>query len=183
MGASIVLDPYDVYRLTTGLQKDFQELAATTVELNVVDGLVLPNLKMLGAAECCSYLNEDGRCSIHGIRPGICRLFPLGRYYEEGSFRYFLQTRECTEVEHTKVKISKWLDTPEIKRYEDFVSRWHYLTMDVGDIIMSSEDENFCRNLNMLMLNTFYLTPYGGNTDFYGQFEERYKKVRGIVTQ
>ena len=45
MGSSIILDPYDVYRLTTGIGKSMQELLATSVELNVVDGVILPNLK------------------------------------------------------------------------------------------------------------------------------------------
>ena len=33
------------------------------------------------------FLNEQGRCSIHDSRPGFCRLFPLGRFYENGGFR------------------------------------------------------------------------------------------------
>ena len=45
MGNSIILDPYDVYRMTTGMGKSMQELLAASVELNVVDGVILPNLK------------------------------------------------------------------------------------------------------------------------------------------
>ena len=76
MGNSIILDPYDVYRMTTGMGKSMQELLAASVELNVVDGVILPNLKMQGAEEACAYLDGGGRCSIHPYRPGICRLFP-----------------------------------------------------------------------------------------------------------
>ena len=46
MGTSIILDPFDVYRLTTGLHKTIEELLADALELNVVDGVILPNLKM-----------------------------------------------------------------------------------------------------------------------------------------
>ena len=95
MGTSVILDPYDIYQLTTGLSKTFEELLAGPLELNVVDGIILPNLKMCGENEACAFLNSEGRCSIHAIRPGFCRLFPLGRYYENESFRYFLQTHEC----------------------------------------------------------------------------------------
>ena len=28
-------------------------------------------------SESCTFLDENGRCSIHPFRPGICRLFPL----------------------------------------------------------------------------------------------------------
>lgn len=48
MGNSIILDPYDVYRMTTGMGKSMQELLAASVELNVVDGVILPNLKSAG---------------------------------------------------------------------------------------------------------------------------------------
>ena len=46
MGNSIVLDPYDVYRLTTGLDCKFEELLVDKIDLQVVDGQILPNLKM-----------------------------------------------------------------------------------------------------------------------------------------
>lgn len=59
------------------------------LELNVVDGIILPNLKLAGDSEQCTFLNDAGRCSIHPYRPGICRLFPLGRYYEEDGFHTF----------------------------------------------------------------------------------------------
>ena len=42
MGQSIILDPFDTYRLTVGLKKSFEELMQTYVELNVVDGIILP---------------------------------------------------------------------------------------------------------------------------------------------
>ena len=89
MGNSIVLDPYDVYRLTSGLNCRFEDLLINKLDLNVVEGIILPNLKMSGRNESCAFLDEEGRCSIHSIRPGICRIFPLGRIYEDGSFQYF----------------------------------------------------------------------------------------------
>lgn len=127
MDNSIVLDPYDVYRLTT-LRGDTLEhlLEEKKVEWNVVDGQILPNLALRsGADEACGFLDEAGRCRIHAYRPGICRLFPLGRFYENGSFQYFLQIHECKKENRTKVKVKKWIDTPDLKRYEAYISRWH----------------------------------------------------------
>ena len=125
MGNSIVLDPMDVHRLTSGLNCTFETLLAKHMELNVVDGIILPNLKMQEESGQCAFLNEEGRCSIHPIRPGICRLFPLGRYYDNGSFQYFLQVHECKKENRTKVKVKKWLDTPDLKKYEDYITKWH----------------------------------------------------------
>ena len=172
MGSSIILDPYDVYRLTTGIGKSMQELLATSVELNVVDGVILPNLKMQGTREACAYLDTEGRCSIHPYRPGICRLFPLGRYYENGGLFYFLQTGECVKENRSKVKVSKWIDTPELKRNEQFKLQWHDLLSAMTDRV-AGEDEGKQREENLLLLRLFYLLPDEGTTDFYSQFTER----------
>lgn len=182
MGSSIILDPFDVYRLTTGLNTTMEALLANHVELNVVDGVILPNLKMAGDEECCAFLNEEGRCSIHTHRPGICRLFPLGRYYEDGDFKYFLQKGECTGTNPTKVKVSKWIDTPNLSVNKAFTIQWHYMMNEVEELIAANEEDTFRKNLNMFVLNTFYLTPYDRERDFYEQFAERYTRFRGIVS-
>lgn len=180
MGNSIILDPYDVYRITTGLGRSMEELLQKEVELNVVDGVILPNLKMCGAKESCAFLNEDGRCSIHALRPGICRLFPLGRYYENGSFQFFLQTGECTAV-HSKVKVSKWIDTPDLQRNMEFTNRWHAMLNTAEELMQSCGEDAFCKNLNLFLLKTFFLAPYDCDKDFYEQFEERCEKYETIV--
>ena len=106
MGKSIVLDPLDVHRLTTGLGVPFEALLSQHIELNVVDGLILPNLKMTESADACPFLNAQGRCSIHAYRPGICRLFPLGRFYENDSFQYFLQlSGGINSVSHIHIRM------------------------------------------------------------------------------
>ena len=65
MGDSILLDPYDICRLSEGLGKSFEELMKEAVGLKMADGLILPYLKMTGEKEACSFLNSEGRCSIH----------------------------------------------------------------------------------------------------------------------
>lgn len=183
MGSSIILDPLDTYRLSMGLKKNFWDMVGSEVELNVVDGVILPNLQMVGREECCSFLDRNGRCSIHAFRPGICRLFPLGRYYENGSFRYFLQTGECTGKNHTKVKVSKWIDTREPVRYQKFVNTWHSLLKQAEELLTDAQEEAFCKNLNLFVLNTFYFTEYSPEPDFYVQFEERLMRFRQVVPQ
>ncbi|WP_099467130.1 YkgJ family cysteine cluster protein [Konateibacter massiliensis] len=181
MGGSIILDTLDVHRLRTYLKKSFEELLAEHVELQVVDGIILPNLKMSGEAQACTFLGSDERCTIHPSRPGICRLFPLGRYYENGSFRYFLQINECAKQNRTKIKVNKWLDIPDLKRYEEFVTKWHYFLNTAEDEIKQSQDETKIRNMNMLLLNLFYVKPYAENEDFYTQFYERLGEAEHLI--
>lgn len=172
MGSSITLDPLDVFRLCAGLGMDFSGLMADKIELNIVDSLILPNLKMTGPKEACGFLNETGRCSVHPFRPGICRMFPLGRFYEDGSFRYFLQVHECPRPGKAKVKIKKWLDIPELRQYEQFVRDWHYYLKDLEKQVKADPDQ--IRPVSMSLLNRFYVTPYDYKKDFYGQFYERF---------
>ena len=177
MGDSIILDPLDVCRLTRGLGCDFQALLDAHLELGVVDGIILPHLKMAGTEEKCSFLNEEGRCNIHSFRPGICRLFPLGRYYENGSFSYFLQENECKKTNRTKVKVSKWVDTPDIGRNREFVTAWHYFLNKCEEMCANAEDEEFCRNLNLYILNLFFIRPYENLETFYEEFARRLRRA------
>lgn len=180
MGNSIVLDPYDVYRLTTGLNCKFEELLIDKLDLNVVEGMILPNLKMNGENESCAFLNAEGRCSIHSLRPGICRIFPLGRIYEEDSFQYFLQINECKKKERTKVKIKKWIDTPNVIKNEAFINRWHYFLKGLTDKMPTFSEETV-KQINMYVLNVFFLTMYQGNRDFYEQFDERMQVAEEVL--
>ena len=52
MGKTIVLDPLDVYRMTTALGVKFEELLRDKIELNVADGLILP---------CLLYTSQHGK--------------------------------------------------------------------------------------------------------------------------
>ena len=180
MGSSIVLDPLDVYRLSINLSKPVNELLAGPLELNVADGIILPNLKMTGTKEACSFLDADGRCTVHAFRPGICRMFPLGRFYENHSFQYFLQVHECPKTDRSKVKIKKWLDTPDLKRYETYICDWHYYLRDLKTRIEAHPEQ--MKDISMDVLQKFYLTPYDPTADFYTEFYERLKNAKKQLT-
>ena len=206
MGDTILLDPYDVWRFQKGLGKDAQTLLAENViALRVVDGAIVPHLKMkpisgnaaiarVGAAQAaqssatgegeerCPFLNDQGWCTVHEWRPGLCRLFPLGRYYEEDGFQYFLQKSECDHPK-AKVKISKWLDVPELPKYEEYVLKWHRVLKRTESLQQENEDDAFAKNLNMFLLKTFFLAPYEGGEDFYAQFERRLDAWKKIVEE
>ena len=107
MGDSVVLDPFDIYRMQTGLNLTFEQLTSY-IDFHVEDGVILPHLRTTEETLACVFLNQEGRCQIHQYRPGICRLFPLGRYYENDAFQYFLQIHECKNKNRTKIKLKKW---------------------------------------------------------------------------
>lgn len=173
MGDSIILDPYDVYKLQAGTGKVFSELLDDDIMLNVVDGLIQPNIRMQETTSACGFLNNEGRCKIHQFRPGFCRLFPLGRIYEGDGFSYFLQIKECNYPVKSKVKIKKWLGIDNLSSYEKYILEHHNLCKKIEAKGVSKENDDLMKRVNMLYLNTFFVTPYDVTRDFYEQYYER----------
>ncbi len=182
MGSTIILDPYDVWRLTTGLGTSFDELLKDKLELNVQEGLILPNMKTDGESERCGFLSSEGRCTIHALRPGLCRIFPLGRYYENHSFQYFLQVHECKKEPKLKVKVQKWIDTPDVKRNEQFILDWHYFLKDLSARLEASvTGGEYQKMVSLYILKSFYQKPWEPGRDFYEQFYQRLEEAKGIL--
>ena len=173
MEATIVLDPYDMFRLTNFLNKSFESLIGNGVELKVVDGLILPLLSMENEAGCCVFLNNEGRCSVHEARPGICRLFPLGRIYEEDGFSYFLQEGACKAKNKSKVKVRKWLCEENCAGYEGFIKQWHALIVKSREKAAKAQSVDEQKAISMELLNRFYIMGYQRNEDIFTQIEKR----------
>lgn len=178
MGESIVLDPLDIVDLKRGLGISFEELMKHHVELHVVDHVILPNLSMNHETKACNFLDENGRCSIHAFRPGICRIFPLGRVYENRTFQYFLQVNECEKTNRTKIKVSKWIDSPQVKSNQQFIAEWHYLLKDIERMIVESEEEDALKQVSMYLLNQFYNQDISEEVDFYEVMKRKMEHVR-----
>lgn len=181
MGESIQLDPLDIYNLTVGLNTSFEQLLAGAIELNVLDGVILPNLNMKNAKESCHFLNDEGRCSVHAFRPGICRLFPLGRFYENHDFKYFLQVHECKNPNKSKVKVKKWIDTPNLQENKKFIIDWHYFIDDVQSMIAKIADDELIKKIDLFILQHFFMERYTETEDFYEQFNSRLEKAKKII--
>lgn len=187
MGNSIIIDPYDTYLLTINLGKNFSELVSESgeVEFHVENYLILPNLKMAGRAgkECCSFLSAEGRCKIHNFRPGLCRLFPLGRNYEyekvddeeKATLNYFLLEEACPKKNKTKMKVQRWLEVENIKEYEQFLIDWHNLTKNFR-AELKEMDEDTRGQMNSIFLKLFYFTPYTKD-NFFEEFYARRSKL------
>ncbi|MBQ0027213.1 MAG: YkgJ family cysteine cluster protein [Lachnospiraceae bacterium] len=182
MGDTIIQDPFDMWmfcsnmRLSGGMQVTFELLVSEDGpwELSYQDGLLLPNIKMVDDGHC-SFLNEKGRCSIHKIRSGLCRLFPLGRGFEEdGSIYYYVLNKElgCEKMKGPgdPVGISEWLGYEDIEKYELFQVAWHRIKRNLQDRISILEEKK-ADNLRERLLLLFFDKPYG--KDFYSDFAAR----------
>lgn len=194
MGDSIIVDPYDMWMLTSNLRLENGETVSYDIlisedgplEMRNHDGLILPNIKMVlderpghKATEngVCPFLSPQGRCTIHRIRTGLCRLYPLGRNFYPNKLTYFIldENLGCHAKNKSYVSISEWLDIPEPAKYEAFLIKWHYLKKSTLQKLTSGEltQEN-AGKLMVQFIVTFYQTSYG--QDFYEEFNSRAKE-------
>ena len=178
MDDTVILDPLDVHRIASHLHKSPGVLLTDTFELGFSDGILLPHLAMKGPDQSCVFLNTEGRCAIHPFRPGFCRMFPLGRYYEGDDFYSILQVHECPRPNRTKIKVRKWLEIPDLKQYEEYVRKWHHYLRDTRIRLSESENQELFDQTNRYILSRFYVQPYDDSGDFYSQFEERLSEAR-----
>ena len=177
---TILLDPYDIYQLEKVLKAGFEQLMAGYIELRVVDGMIQPHLKMR-PEEGCVFLSGEGRCTIHDYRPGFCRMFPMGRIYQEQGFKYFLQVHECSYPNKTKVKLRKWLGIPALDTYERYIREWHAFVQEQVESIENTENQEIIKNLNLYLLNQFYVNQYKVDEDFYPQFYKRLEEAKTVT--
>lgn len=171
---TITLDPYDMFLLNTGEGLSFELLySRKLIALSPVNGLLMPHLNFSERNGTCPFLETDGLCRIHGNRPGLCRLFPLARYFEEDQLYYILQIHECPNPVTPKVKIKNWLGIQNLDRYESFLKSWHSLVTDLQEKIATATDNQSINTITTIFLKLFYLTPYEKDAGFYEQFIRR----------
>lgn len=178
MGESIVLDPYDVFQLQNATEKTFEELLQKEIALSMKDGMILPVIRMDRKKDCCSFLQE-GRCSVHQYRPGLCRLFPLGRNFENGKLNYILLKDTCQRP-MVKVKVSRFIGVDNIAQYNTFVTDWHYFAKTMKELLSTMPAEQ-AKTCNMYLLNMFFVKEYSEEIDFYQQFTTRLQYIQKSI--
>ncbi len=138
----IVLDEYDIRMLKDGLNYSFEGMLRNgMIRMEVVDGVVLPGLNVREDGSCV-FLGGNGRCTIHAYRPGICRMYPLGRiYHEDGSFSYYLQEGECGRRTGERIRVSDWIGIRDFEEYEQAVRRYHDSLVELRESCASASHE------------------------------------------
>ena len=182
VGDLVVLTPFDIYEMTTYLNTDFDKLLGDKILLRENNKITLPYLKMQDENKNCSFLDKNGRCTIHSKRPNICRLFPLGRAYQDNDFKYFLQVDNCPKDELKDVKVSQWINIENYNENKKFILEWYKFIKALTFRLKFVRDEKEIAHINEFLLDNFYRVKI--DNDFYKSFEELLPKVKnklGII--
>lgn len=177
VGDLVELTPFDIYEMARGSSLSYDEIFEEKIELRENNKLMIPYLKMYGASEACSFLNEEKRCSIHGYRPNICRLFPLGRAYMADDFKYFLQVDACTKTKLGKVKVKKWIGIENYNENKKFILAWYQFLKALSFRVKFIRDEEELKMVKDYLIDVFYRKIIG-ETDFYKVFFEKLPQAK-----
>lgn len=210
-GDSIILNPRDLYYLTIGLGKKFEDMIEREIEIRLVDGLILPNIMEADEEhpeqpEGCRFLTAEGRCGIHSFRPDLCRLFPVARVYENdresgtddkecgkggnkrGSKRashyYLVQTDQCSKPyeDHYPVRLQEWIGIPD--REKQAYTRF---VQEWHDFCRQAGPRTFlmpeqkANQVRNYILHVFFVRPWNKQQNFYPQFYSRLEQVNSVL--
>ena len=112
------------------------------------------------------------------LSTGYLPCFSIGA---ENRLDYFLQVDGCAKENRSKIKVSKWLDTPELKKNQQYLIDWHAFRKKIKSILGEMSDENQKKTITMFLLNTFYINPYDMEQDFYPQFYARLDRIAQVI--
>ncbi len=177
VGDLVVLTPFDVYEIARHLNRPFDDLLVDRLELRSDNQIALPHLKMHGEQERCGFLDSTDRCAIHGFRPNICRLFPLGRIYEQDDFKYFVQVGACTQPRLAKIKVKKWIGIQNYTANKAFLLAWHQLLKALAFRVKFIRDAQELKTIQEDLLESFYRIP-PDTEDFYAEFFQRLPEAK-----
>ena len=183
VGDLVVLTPFDVYEIVNYLGVKFNDLLGDKIELIQNNKISLPYLKMQDNNKC-SFLNENGRCIIHSKRPNICRMFPLGRVYQDNDFKYFLQIGNCPKEDLKDVKVSDWIGIENYNENKRFILEWYKLTKALAFRLKFVRDEKEIEEINQILLDSCYSINIEEGENFYSvflQYLPDIKKRLGII--
>ena len=182
VGDLVVLTPFDIYEMVNYLNTTFDELIGNKIELRENNKIVLPYLKMDEKNKKCSFLNEENRCIIHSKRPNICRMFPLGRVYNNDDFKYFLQIGNCPKENLKDIKVKNWIGIENYFENKKFILQWHKFIKALTFRLKFMRCENEINEVNQIILDNFYRIKIEDN--FYGNFTKGLLEVKnklGII--
>ena len=82
-----------------------------------------------------------------------------------------------------KSKWKKWLDTPQLKRYQQFLAEWHSLKKNMQEYLSRLNTEDEKKTVCMMFLQIFFFRPYESGRDFYEEWEERRTQLQSILPE
>jgi Fe-S-cluster containining protein len=120
-GDPIVLNPYEIALICCESNMSYEDLL-DIVDTDRADGFPLV---MLPREPACHFWTKQG-CSIYKARPLACRLFPIGRVYDNMQSRFVLPGRNFCDglVPEPARTVGDYLKTQDTAQHIRMADRW-----------------------------------------------------------
>ncbi|OCC15255.1 hypothetical protein DBT_1378 [Dissulfuribacter thermophilus] len=188
---TLMLMPYDIYRLKKALgmsSKEFLE-RYTSVHVGPGTGIPVVTVKMEGPYLKCPFLEEGKGCTVYNDRPGACRAYPLARIaqrsHETGEideYYYVVRESDCRGFKDCKSwTVEEWVQHEGLSEYNEF--------NDLFSELIHAKNKSGVGQLNADQIEMFYMGCYdidsfreffleGPNLDRYMEDEATIQKLQ-----
>lgn len=175
-GHPLVLNPFEIGRISRVTGLSFETLYEDYFETTRDPVTGMP-LMTINREKGCRFL-KDRSCTVYTARPLVCRLFPLGKFYDEG-FRYVLLSKNpCAGFEADRRQTAAGYRTEQQTAVEDrmweiwveFLNRMEQIEMPGSDL--------FATTFSMFVYNTDVVPPGVEEAGTDGPDEEALLRAR-----
>ena len=176
----IILTPYDLYEIAAKLEISVEKVVYDYCDRGIGEISQLPVVMVRRGK--CAFLTKDG-CILGNHKPVNCRIYPLGRGFDDDKLVYFSQPVNCGDRNSTQT-VADWLERNGVtEENEWFTVKWYELMSKLVMFIYKRkfspcELEAFQRALVPIL----YLC-YRTDRNFYEQFLDRYECLERIMRE
>lgn len=123
----IILMGYDVYNMAQSLNLSPTDTLVKYTECVLGTDSNLPVVILKERLDGSCSLLRKGKCSIQEDKPMVCRIYPLGRFFDGKQFKYIRQN--ACKGDGTPVKVIDWLTSFKVLEQEEDALLWHDMLM------------------------------------------------------
>ena len=169
---TIVLTPYDVLRMKSGLNIAAEEFIDKYTVVIQKEGQLIPMvvIKMDEETKRCPFVTDKG-CTIYEDRPWPCRMFPLDMN-DDGTFGIISRKDLCKGFEEDqKLVISEWLLEQEIPIYDEMNMLFTEVTAPLRAQKLDIDNPQIYQMTFMALYNLDKFKDFVFNSSFLDRFE------------
>lgn len=156
----ILLTGLDVYRISKATSMEPVEAIQKFCGMYIGDSSHLPLIHLRERDDGSCTLLRKGRCTVHNLKPMVCALHPIGRFFsaEDHEIHYF-KTESCPQS-RTDAKVwtlQEWLDSFGIEEWNEESLAWNNALMEVSGITCKIDKEKIPPYAYSEILKALYL--------------------------
>lgn len=175
----ILLNAYDIVRMIKYLNMPLRDFIEKYCECYIGHSSFLPVVKLRpkGKNHICPLLN-NGKCTVHSVKPTVCALFPLGRMLNPKTkdVRYFVQDINCGAKDKAVV-VDDWLHDFSIN--EQCFTIWSEIIEKLS--MFMRENPKFHTVVFFDLIFGLMYAEYSLEEDFVMQLQDRLQKVNELI--